>query len=60
LARTYGSGAKLLVVENVPAVSCPHCGETYFTAETLHELERVKQRRRRLAVKRPVRVATFA
>ena len=22
--------------------SCPHCGESYFTAQTMHELERIK------------------
>ena len=25
----------LLVVENVPVVACPNCGESYMTAETL-------------------------
>ncbi len=40
-------------------VSCPHCGESYFTAETLHELERIKLRRS-FAQQRSVPVATFA
>jgi hypothetical protein len=30
----------LLVIENVPVTSCPNCGESYLTAETLHEIER--------------------
>ncbi|HEY2987388.1 MAG TPA: type II toxin-antitoxin system MqsA family antitoxin [Candidatus Binatia bacterium] len=59
-ARTYGKGRDLLVVENVPVMSCPHCGESYLTAETLHEIERLKLQRRRVAVKRPVEVVSFA
>lgn len=60
IARTYGKGKDLLVIENVPVVSCPHCGESYLTAETLHEIERLKLHRRSLAVKRPVGIVSFA
>ena len=59
VSRSYGKGAGLLVIENVPIVTCPHCGESYLTADTLHEIERIKQHRKRLASKRPVTVATF-
>jgi YgiT-type zinc finger domain-containing protein len=60
VARTYGKGKDLLVIEGIPVVSCPHCGESYITAETLHEIERIKLHRRSLAVERPVEVAQFA
>jgi len=60
VARTYGKGKNLLVIENIPVVSCLHCGESYLTAETLHEIERLKLHRRSLAVKRPVEVVSFA
>jgi YgiT-type zinc finger domain-containing protein len=60
IARTYGKGRDLLVVENIPVVSCPHCGESYLTADTLHEIERLKHHRRGLAVKRHVEVVSFA
>ena len=33
VARSYGQGENLLVIENVPVVSCPHCGESYLTGE---------------------------
>jgi hypothetical protein len=49
-----------LVIENVPTVACPHCGETYLTAETLHELDRIKMHRKAFARHRRVPVATFA
>ena len=60
VARTYGKGKNLLVIENVPMVSCPHCGESYLTAETLHEIERIKLHRKSLAVERSLDVVSFA
>ena len=60
IARSYGKGEALLVIENVPVVSCPHCGESYLTAETLHEIERIKLHRQHFATKRPVAVVDFA
>ena len=60
VSRTYGAGKELLVIENVPVVTCPHCGESYLTADTLHEIERIKQHRKALAAERPVEVASFA
>ena len=59
VTRSYGKGAGLLVVENVPVVSCPHCGAVYLTAETMHEIERIKAHRRSLAKRRNVAVADF-
>ena len=60
IARSYGRGENLLVIENVPVISCSECGESYLTANTLHELERVKLHRKSFAVKRPIAVASFA
>ncbi len=60
VTRSYGKGENLLVIENVPVVSCPHCGESYLTAETLHEIERIKLHRQSFAQERPVSVAAFA
>jgi YgiT-type zinc finger domain-containing protein len=59
ITRSYGKGANLLVIENVPVVVCPNCGESYLTAETLHEIERIKLHRRSLAKPRNVAVASF-
>ena len=60
VTRSYGQGENLLVIENVPVVSCPHCGASYLTAETLHEIERIKLHRQSFAEKRSVAVAEFA
>ena len=60
VSRSYGKGESLLVIENVPVVSCPHCGESYLTAETLHEIERIKLHRQSFAQSRSVAVADYA
>jgi YgiT-type zinc finger domain-containing protein len=59
VVETVGKGADLLVIENVPLAVCPHCGESYFTADTLHELERIRRHGPSFAVERAVKVATF-
>ena len=60
VTRSYGKDKNLLVIENVPIISCPHCGESYLTAETLHEIERIKLHRKSFASTRTVAVAAFA
>ncbi|MCZ7670951.1 MAG: type II toxin-antitoxin system MqsA family antitoxin [Chloroflexi bacterium] len=60
VSRSYGKGEDLLVIENVPVISCPHCGESYLTADTLHEIERIKLHRHSFVKSRPVTVAVFA
>lgn len=59
MTRSYGRGAALLIVENVPVVVCPTCGESYVTADTLHVLDRIKLHRRKLAAPKQVAVASF-
>ena len=59
LTRSYGKGKKLLVIENVSIISCPHCSESYVTADTLHEIERIKLHRKNFATERPVLIANF-
>jgi YgiT-type zinc finger domain-containing protein len=58
--RAYGRGAGLLVIEDVPVCACPHCGESYLTAETLHEIELIKSHKKKMSVKRATPVAQFA
>ncbi|MBM3219941.1 MAG: YgiT-type zinc finger protein [Candidatus Rokubacteria bacterium] len=57
--RTCGNGKTFLLIEGVPVVRCSRCGESYLTAQTLREIERIKQDRRRLARRRVVPVARF-
>ena len=59
VTRSYGKKTNLLVIENVPIISCPNCGESYLTAATLHEIERIKSNRQSFAKTRAVPVAVF-
>ncbi len=54
VSRSYGKDINLLIIENIPVVSCSFCGETYMTAETLHEIERIKLHRQSFAVNRNI------
>lgn len=59
LSKSYGNGENLLVIENVPVISCPSCGESYLTAATLREIDSIKRNRTKVAPERRVPVAVF-
>lgn len=59
VTRSFGKASALSVIESIPMWSCPSCGESDFSAQTLHEIERIKALRKSVAVSRPIPVATF-
>jgi len=59
LTRSYGKGRAEFLIRSVPVVSCPHCGESYLTAQTLRDIDRIKRNRRALTVNRQVPIAQF-
>jgi YgiT-type zinc finger domain-containing protein len=59
VTRSFGKGDRLLVIENIPYVFCPNCGERYFTAGTLHELERVKTKTPASIRRKPIPIVSF-
>jgi YgiT-type zinc finger domain-containing protein len=59
VTRSFGKAGDLLVIESIPMLSCPNCGESYFTAKTMHEVERIKALRKSVAKARSVPVASF-
>ena len=46
VTRTYRKGKDMFVIENIPVITCPHCGESYLKAETLHKIERIRVRKK--------------
>lgn len=60
VTRSFGQGQDILIIERLPLVTCSACGESYFTADTMHQIERIKKERNSLAVKRPIPVAEYA
>jgi len=59
VTRTLGRGRSTFLIEGVPVVNCPSCGETYLTADTLEEIERIRRHWRKLSIDKKVRVAKF-
>jgi hypothetical protein len=46
-----------VVIEDIPLICCGSCGESYFTAETMHEIERVRTHRKSFGIAQTVTVA---
>ena len=42
VTRSFGKGDNVVVIDDIPLCVCPNCGESYFTAETLQEVERIR------------------
>lgn len=42
VAKAFGSGESLLVIEDIPVIACRHCHERYVTAETLRRIDAVR------------------
>ena len=59
MTKAFGSGRTTFLIEGVPVVCCPHCGESFLTAETLGELEGIRKHWRKLSVEKRRRVAKF-
>jgi YgiT-type zinc finger domain-containing protein len=59
VSRSYGKGNEMVVIDKVPIVACPHCGETYMTAETIHEVERIRLHKRSMKTQRQVPVIEY-
>ena len=59
ITRSFGRGRSTFLIENVPVTKCASCGESYLTAETLTEIERIRMHWRQLTVDKKVPVAKF-
>ena len=59
VTRSYARGKAEFLIRGIPVVSCPHCGESYLTADTLREIERIKLHRHQFAVELPIAVAQY-
>jgi YgiT-type zinc finger domain-containing protein len=59
VTRNFEKKKDLLIIEDIPVVSCAACGESYMTDETPHEVEHIKRHRHSFSVKRPVEVTVL-
>ncbi len=58
--HTFGKGAEMIVIENVPTWSCDNCGEVYITGQVSRAIDEVLAHPELHTEKRPVNVATLA
>jgi len=59
VSRAYGKGEDMVVIDKVPVVVCTNCGESYMTADTMHEVERLKLHKRSMKTQRLAPVITY-
>lgn len=59
VTRQIGRGKHAFLIENVPVVTCSTCGESYLTADTLQEIERIRHHWRELTSPKTMPVARF-
>jgi YgiT-type zinc finger domain-containing protein len=59
VTRSFGRGRSGFLIEGVPVVTCPKCGESHLTAETLKEIERIRIHWRELSVDKKLAVIKF-
>lgn len=59
-SRDYGRGKNIYIIENIPVVTCNNCNESYLTADTLHEIDKLKRKKSTLFTIKEVPVAEFS
>lgn len=59
VSRTCGKGKDMVVIDNVPIVVCPSCGQSYMTADTLHQIARLKLHKNNVKCKRVAPVISY-
>lgn len=58
--KAYGRGDDLLVIEDVPVISCRTCGQNFVDAAAARAIDHVLRNRQEAAARRPVAVASLA
>ncbi len=58
--EVHDAEGDMYIIRNVPTFSCPHCSESYLTAQTMYELERLQLHHEALAEKKCVGVIEFS
>ncbi len=43
--KNFGRGASLVVIEDIPTIHCTNCHESYVTADTAREIDRIRKNR---------------
>jgi len=60
VTKSFGRGHSLVVIEDIPVLSCGSCHESYITADTAREIDRIRKNRITVGKAKRVLVASFA
>lgn len=52
--QVLGRGAKMILVDNLPIISCKNCSKNYMTSETIHHLNKVLMKQKKEKSERKV------
>jgi YgiT-type zinc finger domain-containing protein len=59
VTKSFGRGDSLVVIEDIPVLSCSSCHESYITADTAREIDRIRKNRVTVGKAKRVLVASF-
>ena len=59
VTKSFGRGPSLVVIEDIPVLSCSSCHESYITADTAREIDRIRKNRVTVGKAKRVLVASF-
>jgi len=59
VTKSFGRGQSLVLIEDIPVLSCSSCHESYITADTAREIDRIRKNRATLGKAKRVLVASF-
>ena len=60
ISRSYGKDKEMIVIDNIPVITCQNCGESYMTADTMHEVQRLRHHKHDRKALRLAPVINFA
>lgn len=58
--KVFGKGRKMIVIENIPFISCQNCGQTYITRDVMLRLDEIRTHSDTMTVPREVAYAKIA
>ena len=59
VTKGFGRGDSPVVIEDIPVLSCSNCHESYVTADTAREIDRIRKNRVTVGKAKRVLVASF-
>lgn len=59
VTKSFGRGPRLVVIEDIPVLSCSSCHESYITADTARAIDRIRENRVAVGRVKRVLVASF-